>query len=182
VHRIQQPTWSAALNLRGAQWAKGQRRYPASQAVQGLRGGEDIRGAGQDELSGPAVPVDDPLQCQGDLWQALYFVDHHGKTGVRCLRGHGGELTERVQRQGRQQGLVVEGQEAGRLKHVPNEGGLAGLAGADDVDHPAGLQRSGHFAGQVAGNQVHFQPIREKGYYLYHDSAVSDKENRLLDI
>ena len=78
------------------------------------------------------------------------FIDHHGKTGVRCFRGHGGELTERVQRRKEDNKASSSRVKKRAASARPVDGGLAGLTGADDVDHPAGLQRSGYFAGQVA--------------------------------
>ena len=115
-------------------------------------------------LPGPAVLVDNARQRQGDLWQAPHFVDHHGQAGIFGFGGRGGELTKGVQCQGGQQAFVIEGQDASCLKHVPQEKGFPGLAEANEVDHPAGQECPGQLAGQMAGNQVRFQPLRRMRY------------------
>jgi hypothetical protein len=81
--------------------------------------------------------------------RAMHLIDHHRQPSNPRFIGDRAQLPEGVKRQGRQQPFIVEVQEPGGLEHIPNQGRLPRLPGADDVDHPARLKRSRHLARQV---------------------------------
>jgi hypothetical protein len=65
------------------------------------------------------------------------------------------------------------------VEDIPDKGGFSGLARANDVDHPTGLEGPRHLCGQMPGNQLHYQPIRRMCYYKYQKSAVRVTKIRL---
>jgi hypothetical protein len=96
---------------------------------------EDVRGTGENELSGAPVVVYDAFQCQGNLRQALNLVDDDRQLSLSKLAHKGAELPVRLPRQRCEKTLVVEVKAPSRLDHVADQSRFPRLPGTDDIDN-----------------------------------------------